>query len=68
MAFRGPKRVYITTAIASYSFVQLASCLALDSGCDGLGGEWEAGGMCSVREWDGLNVSTLEMRQRLMDF
>ena len=48
--------------------VQLAACLALDSGCDGLGGEWEAGGLCSVREWDELNGSTLEMRQRLMDF
>jgi len=49
--------------------LQLAECLALGTGCDGAGGEWEASGMCELgRHWVPLDSSTLYVRQRLMEF
>jgi hypothetical protein len=54
--------------MATDFFEQLAACLALDDGCEGLGGEWETSGLCGIRGWDVQNSSTLELRRRLMDF
>jgi hypothetical protein len=50
--------------------VQLSECLALGTGCDGAGGEWEVAGLCGVRggQWGQIDDSTLELRKRLMDF
>ncbi len=50
-------------------FAQLAACLALGTGCEGAAGEWEEVGVCAaMADWGQLHDSTLELRQRLMEF
>ena len=71
MPFETGKSPHIAAHVVLFNAIprQLAECLALGTGCDGAGGEWEASGMCELgRHWVPLDSSTLHMRQRLMEF